>query len=152
MRRLGLFALLALTILPGCKFMNVMDRARPMTMRCTTERSKFIRTAADVFQRNGYLVTKRDEETGTLEARDSVERVSYPFSGLVREWTVQHMGDSVVVTALSLSTRLDDSEVVQTWDKQRSNVDDRVKDWMRPVMTSLESACGLGSPLMPNPR
>lgn len=149
MHRLGLFALLALSILTAC---NTMSIPRPMTMRCTTERTKFIRSAADVFERNGYVVTSRDDVAGTLEARDSLERVSYPHAGLVRTWTVHHLGDSVVVTAKSVSTRLDDSDVVQTWDKRRSNVDDRVKDWMRPVMTSLESACGLGSPLMPNPR
>jgi hypothetical protein len=56
----------------------------------------------------------------------------------------------VVVMVQSVNTRLDDSEVAQTWDKRRGG--ELVKDWMRPVLTSLESACGLGSPLLPNPR
>jgi hypothetical protein len=149
MHRFGQLILLVLVLSPlvGC---DIMDRPRPITMRCTTERTKFIRTAADVFERNGYAVVDRDDDAGTLEARDSIRVVAHPYTFYVREWTVRHTGDSVVVMVQSVNTRLDDSEVAQTWDKRRGG--ELVKDWMRPVLTSLESACGLGSPLLPNPR
>jgi hypothetical protein len=48
----------------------------------------------------------------------------------------------------SINTRLDDSEVTQTWDKRRG--DEIVKDWMRPILTLLESNCGLGTPVLPS--
>jgi hypothetical protein len=42
---------------------------------------------------------------------------------------------------------MDGSDVTQTWDKRWSG--EQVKSWMRPILTSIETACGVGSPLMP---
>jgi hypothetical protein len=97
--------------------------------------------------RNGYDVVSKDTAQGLLVARDSVEKVKYPYTALIRYWNIHHTGDSIMVEVQSVNVRLDDSEVVQTWDKKWS--DEIVKEWMRPIMTSLETACGLGSPLRP---
>lgn len=144
---IGLSATIALLI-AGCSAARNLDRPRPIKFRCTTPAKQFITSAADVFERNGYTVTSKDLEAGRLEARDSVERVKYPYAALIRQWSVDHVGDSVVIHVQSINTRLDDSEVAQTWDKRRG--DEIVKDWMRPILTSLESNCGLGTPVLPS--
>lgn len=138
----------ALTLgLDGCAAARNLDKPRPIRFRCTKTTETFITTAAEVFQRNGYAVTLRDIKGGRLEARDSVENVRYPYAALIREWTVLHANDTAVIHVRSVNTRLDDSEVAQTWDKRRG--DEIVKDWMRPILTSLESTCGQSSPLSP---
>lgn len=143
---IGLSATVALLI-AGCSAAHNLDRPRPIKFRCTTPSKQFIASATDVFERNGYTVTVNDPDAGRLEARDSVERVKYPYAALIRHWSVHHVGDSVVIHVESVNTRLDDSEVKQTWDKRRG--DEIVKDWMRPILTSLESNCGLGTPVLP---
>ena len=133
--------------LDGCAAARNLDKPRPIRIRCSTPPKQFVAMAAEIFERNGYTVTLRDPETGRLEARDSVERVRYPYAALVRTWTLEHANDTTVIHVWSVNTRLDDSDVTQTWDKRRG--DEIVKDWMRPILTSLESACGLGTPVLP---
>ena len=148
MARSILFGLSAtILLIAGCSAARNLDRPRPIKFRCTTPPKQFVASAAEVFARNGYTVTVNSPESGRLEARDSVERVKYPYAALIRHWTVDHVGDSVVIHVESINTRLDDSEVKQTWDKRRG--DELVKDWMRPILTSLESSCGLGTPVLP---
>lgn len=118
-----------------------------MKMGCTVERPAFMKEAEAALLRNGYEVVSKDTAQGLLVARDSVEKVKYPYTALIRYWNIHHTGDSIMVEVQSVNVRLDDSEVVQTWDKKWS--DEIVKEWMRPIMTSLETACGLGSPLRP---
>lgn len=144
---IGLSAAIVLLV-AGCSAAHNLERPRPIKFRCTTPPKQFIASAADVFERNGYTVTVKDPEAGRLEARDSVERVKHPYAALIRHWSVDHVGDSVVIHVQSINTRLDDSEVTQTWDKRRG--DEIVKDWMRPILTTLESNCGLGTPVLPS--
>jgi hypothetical protein len=80
-------------------------------------------------------------------AQDTLTKVYYRYSSLVRTWRIRCVPDSVIINVESLSTRLDDSEVRQTWDKRWAG--DDVREWMRPILNSLETACGLGNPLMP---
>ncbi|MBU3742361.1 MAG: hypothetical protein FGM24_08770 [Candidatus Kapabacteria bacterium] len=144
---LGL-CLVAALVVGACQAARTIDRPRPIKIRCTTPSKQFIIMAADVLERNGYTVTVKDLEGARIEARDSVERIRYPYAALVREWVITHAHDTAEVHVRSINTRLDDSDVTQTWDKRRG--DEIVKDWMRPVLTSLESACGLGTPVLPN--
>lgn len=104
--------------------------------------------AVVIFERNGYTILERDDPTGILMVEDHVDTVAWRYSGLVRTWKVHKVRDSVVVEVWSVSTRKDGSDVKQTWDRRWGN--EIVKEWMRPVLTSIESACGLGSPLAPN--
>ncbi len=124
-----------------------LDKPRPMKMYCEAGPKNFIEQAAGVFDRNGYTITERRDEDGYLEARDTTYQVLYRYVSLIRTWKVKHTGDTVVIHVSSVSERLDGSDVTQTWDKKWSG--DEVKEWMRPIMNSLESVCGLGSPLRP---
>lgn len=103
-----------------------------------------------MFQENGYSVVELDTAAGMIMVQDSIDSVAWRYTGLVRTWKIEHLTDSLRVQVWSVSTRKDGSDVKQTWDKKWS--DEIVKDWMRPVMTSLEAACGLGSPLQPMPK
>lgn len=136
------------TLCNGCY--NYLERPRPMTMRCTTEKSKFLHSAAETFRTNGYAILDLDTAKGRIMVQDTIDSVAYRYTGLIRTWMIDHNDDSVVVQVWSVSTRKDGSDVKQTWDKKWS--DEIVKDWMRPVFTSLETACGLGSPLAPLPK
>lgn len=140
--------LFAVALLGGCY--NYLERPRPITMRCPTEKAKFIRAAIETFETNGYAIVDLDTAEGKIMVQDTADSVAWRYTALVRTWMIDHVGDSVVVQVWSVSTRKDGSDVKQTWDKKWS--DEIVKDWMRPVLTSLESACGLGSPLEPRPR
>jgi hypothetical protein len=102
---------------------------------------------AGIFDQNGYSVVERDPAERVIVAQDSINQVEYRYTLLVRTWRVQHTGDSVHVDVFSVSTRMDGSDVTQTWDKRWSG--EQVKSWMRPILTSLETTCGVGSPLMP---
>lgn len=135
-------------LIGGCY--NYLERPRPMSMRCSTEKSKFIKAAAETFQNNGYALLEMDTASGRIMVQDTLDSVAYRYTALVRTWMIDHNDDSVTVQVWSVSTRKDGSDVKQTWDKKWS--DDIVKDWMRPVMTSLEATCGLGSPLLPTAR
>lgn len=149
-RRITLLLLLgSLTTLAGCSY-NYLAKPRPMVLHCPVERSEYMRTAANIFERNGYSVTEQDQQQGILMVQDSITAVAWRYESLVRTWKIQHRVDSVIVEVWSVSTRKDGSDVKQTWDKRWS--DEIVKEWMRPVLTSLESACGLGSPLRPSGR
>ena len=107
-----------------------------------------MRSAANIFERNGYTIIERDDSAGMMMVEDHVDSVAWRFSALVRTWKVVRQQDSVTLEVWSVSTRKDGSDVKQTWDKKWSN--EIVKEWMRPILTSLEGACGLGSPLAPN--
>jgi len=109
----------------------------------------YVSQAKEIFERNGYSTLVEDYDAGVLVVQDSVERIEWRYSALVRTWRIEHSKDSVFVDVWSVSTRLDGSDVRQTWDKRWSGED--VKEWMRPIMISLESACGLGNPLAPSP-
>ncbi len=139
---------IAVLMLSGCY--NYLEVPRPMYMRCPTEKSKYLKQAVEIFQHNGYNVTELDTASGLIMVQDSVDSVAWRFTALTRTWKVEYLTDSIRVQVWSVSTRKDGSDVKQTWDKRWS--DEIVKDWMRPIMTSLESACGLGSPLTPSPR
>jgi len=138
-------ALLFATLMFGCS--GYLDKPRPIAMRCTTAPRAFLREAASVLSRNGYTVVELDSVAGYLRAQDTLSEVYYRYTSLIRTWHIRCIPDSVVINVESLSTRLDDSEVRQTWDKRWAGED--VREWMRPVLNSLETACGLGNPLMP---
>lgn len=146
------FAIIATVtlVLSSCKAFNYLDRSRTMSMPCVTKHESWMKAAAEVFDQNGYTVIERSSEEGVIVAQDSISQVEYRYTMLVRTWRVQHMNDSVYVNVYSVSTRMDGSDVTQTWDKKWSG--EQVKSWMRPILTSLESACGLGSPLTPTTR
>ncbi|MDZ4745662.1 MAG: hypothetical protein SGJ05_06635 [bacterium] len=126
---------------------NYLDKPRPIIMRCTTEKQAYIGQLVEIFNRNGYTIVNSSKDSGTVTAVDKVENVAYRFTGLTRTWDIKHAGDSVVIYVWSVSYREDGSDVKQTWDKRYSGED--VKEWMRPIMVSLEAACGLGNPLAP---
>lgn len=139
---------LTAAFLASCSPYNYLEKARPMYMACPVEKSAYMHSAANIFESKGYKIVERNEEDGVLMVRDSIDDVAWRYESLVRTWRIQYFSDSVKVQVWSVSTRKDGSDVTQTWDKQWS--DEIVKEWMRPVMTSLETACGLGSPLRPN--
>ncbi|NQW30316.1 MAG: hypothetical protein HQ472_07385 [Ignavibacteria bacterium] len=135
-----------LLTIPSC---NYLDKQRTIKMKCSTEPRVYVSQAKEIFERNGYSTLVEDYDAGVLVVQDSVERIEWRYSALVRTWRIEHSKDSVFVDVWSVSTRLDGSDVRQTWDKRWSGED--VKEWMRPIMISLESACGLGNPLAPSP-
>jgi hypothetical protein len=141
----SLLAALLLVSMTGCY--NYLERPRPIVMRCPVEKSQYMKSAVNIFESNGYTIVEMDTAAGMLMVQDVVDTVAYRYSSLSRTWKIEHRVDSVVVQVWSVSTRMDGSDVKQTWDKKWS--DEIVKDWMRPVLISLESACGLGSPLQP---
>ncbi len=144
--RFLLFILLAVALLStGCY--NYLERPRPMYMRCPVEKKEYMSAAEGIFSVNGYTIVEKDTAAGLLMVEHTVDSVAYRYTGLVRTWRIRHLTDSVEVQVWSVSTRMDGSDIKQTWDKKWS--DEIVKDWMRPVMIGLESACGLGSPLQP---
>lgn len=124
-----------------------LDKPRPIAIRCTSKPGPFLREAAEILGRHGYTVLESDTTAGYLMAQDTLTKVYYRYSSLVRTWRIRCVPDSVIINVESLSTRLDDSEVRQTWDKRWAG--DDVREWMRPILNSLETACGLGNPLMP---
>ncbi|MCX6139308.1 MAG: hypothetical protein NTX15_00485 [Candidatus Kapabacteria bacterium] len=150
--RVSNVALIAIVtlVLTSCKAFNYLDRSRTMSMSCVTKNDSWMNAAAAIFDQNGYTVIERNNEEGVIVAQDSIDQVEYRYTMLVRTWRVQHQNDSVFVDVYSVSTRMDGSDVTQTWDKKWSG--EQVKSWMRPILTSFESACGLGSPLTPTTR
>mgnify|MGYP001627148344 CR=1 FL=1 len=137
-------------VLSGCNAFNYLDRKRTMSMPCGGSRDSWMRNTESIFDQNGYTIVERDTAEGVLVAQDSINQVEYRYTMLVRTWRVQHSGDSVFVDVYSVSTRLDGSDVTQTWDKRWSG--EQVKAWMRPILTSIETTCGMGSPLTPGAR
>lgn len=142
--RMVLGVLLMLSLLTAC---NYLDKPRPIVMRCSVDRKAYVNQLIEIFGRNGYTIVSSNPDSGTVVARDSVEQVAYRYTGLTRTWEVRHTGDSAIIYVWSISYRMDGSDVKQTWDKRYSGED--VKEWMRPIMVSLENACGLGNPLAP---
>jgi hypothetical protein len=144
----SLLGLIACVVVGFSSCNNYLDKPRPIFVRCTGAKSIFLSDAKGIFERNGYTVQSVDTLTGKLIAFDSVESVRYRYSALVRTWTLSYVSaDTIRIDVESLSTRLDDSDVRQTWDKRWAGED--VREWMRPVLISLESSCGLGNPLTP---
>lgn len=146
MKSITTMILASAVLLSGCYY-NYMERPRPMKMRCTVDKERYTNSAVNVFETNGYRIVERDDANGLLMVQDSVEKVAWRFESLTRTWKIQRVADTLIVEVWSVSTRKDGSDVKQTWDKQYS--DEIVKEWMRPIMVSLESACGLGSPIAP---
>ncbi|GMV53746.1 MAG: hypothetical protein QY319_04630 [Candidatus Kapaibacterium sp.] len=148
MRFVSVFLVLVLGLLSaGCY--NYLERPRPMYMRCPVEKNEYMRSAINIFENNGYKIIEADTASGILMVRDSITEVAYRYTALTRTWRIRHFTDSVEIQVWSVSSRMDGSDVTQTWDKKWG--DEIVKDWMRPVMIALESTCGLGSPLAPRP-
>jgi hypothetical protein len=104
-----------------------------------------LNNAASIFDQHGFTVVERNDNDGVIVAQDSLEELEYRYTALVRTWRIQHTGDSLYVDVYSVSTRLDGSDVTQTWDKKWSG--ETVKAWMRPILSSLESSCGGATPL-----
>ena len=146
MKSITTMILASAVLLGGCYY-NYMERPRPMKMRCQVDKDRYMNSAVNVFETNGYRIVVRDDPNGILMVQDSVDKVAWRFESLTRTWKIQRVADSLIVEVWSVSTRKDGSDVKQTWDKQYS--DEIVKEWMRPIMVSLESACGLGSPIAP---
>jgi len=146
------FALIAIVslVLSSCKAFNYLDRSRTMSMACLTKNEPWMKATTSIFDQNGYTIIERNDAEGVIVAQDSISDVEYRYTGLVRTWRVQHTADSVFVDVYSVSTRMDGSDVTMTWDKKWSG--EQVKSWMRPILTSIEAACGLGSPLTPTGR
>jgi hypothetical protein len=146
LRSIAILLVASGTLLTGCYY-NYMERPRPMKMRCQVPIDLYMNSAVNVFENNGYRIVDRDDTNFILMVQDSVDKVAWRYEALVRTWKVQRIADTLLVEVWSVSTRRDGSDVKQTWDKQYS--DELVKEWMRPVMVSLESSCGLGSPIAP---
>lgn len=136
--------IIASTLLPGC---NPWSKPRPIYMRCKSPVTEFNKIASDIFVRNGYSIKDFDTTSGLLSANIVITDVAYRYSALERQWFIAHKGDTVEIHVRSISTRLDGSDVVQTWDKRWSG--EEVKMWMRPILTSLEVTCGISSPVSP---
>lgn len=126
----------------SCRY---IDKPRPVVFRCYIPQDTFLLRASEVLDRNGYSVVSR--EKNMVVGHDTITNVSNGYRLLVRQWEVIRDGDSVVVFITSLQNRMDDSDVAQTWDRRQSGLVE--KEWMRPVMTSLEAICGTGNPLQP---
>lgn len=137
--------LLATLTLVGCDAIHFMDRKRTMAMSCRRPTAQYLNTAATIFDQHGFTVVERNDNEGVIVAQDSIEELEYRYTALVRTWRVHHTGDSLFVDVYSVSTRLDGSDVTQTWDKKWSG--ETVKAWMRPILSSLESSCGGATPL-----
>lgn len=131
--------------LVGCDAIHFMDRKRTMAMSCKRPTAQFLTTASTIFDQHGYTVVERNETEGVIVAQDSIEELEYRYTALVRTWRIHHTGDSLFVDVYSVSTRLDGSDVTQTWDKKWAG--ESVKAWMRPILSSLESSCGGATPL-----
>jgi len=141
------FLLVAAIVVVTTNCTGYLDKPRPITLRCTGNPGRFLREAAEILDRNGFTVLESDTNAGYLMAQDTITNVYYRYQSLVRTWRIRRVQDSVIINVESLSTRLDDSEVRQTWDRRWAGED--VRDWMRPILNSLEAACGLTNPLMP---
>ncbi len=138
--------LVVVALLPiGCY--NYLEKPRPIVMKCPVEKEQYLKSAINIFQENGYKLVELDTAAGVIMVQDSITEVAYRYTALVRTWRIEHKSDSVVVQVWSVSSRVDGSDIKQTWDKRWS--DEIVKEWMRPVLTALETTCGLGSPLRP---
>ncbi len=148
-RTIALVAAVSLVV-SSCNVFNYMDRKRTMTIPCKGDRAAWMKSTENIFDQNGYTVVERDAGESVIVAQDTISQLEYRYTMLVRTWRVQHTGDSVLVDVYSVSTRLDGSDVTQTWDKRWSG--EQVKAWMRPILTSIETACGMGSPLTPGAR
>ncbi len=149
LRSVSILAALTLSILgPGCTTYNHLSVPRPITMRCQTPRQAYIRQASEILARNGYSIVQSDTAAGFIEAIDTVDmKLVHSYKSLTRTWHIDYRNDSVIVNLWSVSTREDDSDVKQTWGAKQNP--ERVAEWVKPIMTSLETACGLGNPLTP---
>jgi hypothetical protein len=137
--------LVAAVMLIGCDAIHFMDRKRTIAIPCRRPTTQYLNNAASIFDQHGFTVVERNDNEGVIVAQDSLEELEYRYTALVRTWRIQHTGDSLYVDVYSVSTRLDGSDVTQTWDKKWSG--ETVKAWMRPILSSLESSCGGATPL-----
>jgi hypothetical protein len=148
LRPLTLTALAACTLFAASCSYNYLEKPRPMKMHCPGDADDFTVKAAAMFKRNGYKVVEEKPQEGYLLVQDTIDiELERGYSALIRTWRIDRMPDTVEINVWSLNVRKDGSDVKQTWDQRYGN--DVVKDWMRPIMVSLESACGLGDPLKP---
>lgn len=132
----------------GCDAIHFMDRKRTMKLACRRDSKKWITTCENVLGQNGYAVVDRDTEANVIIAQDTITDVEYRYTMLVRTFRVQHTGDSAFIDVYSVSTRLDGSDVTQTWDRKWAG--EEVKSWMRPILSQLEASCGTATPLGPS--
>jgi len=149
--RLSLFIACAAvgSLIFGCSTYNHLSAPKPISMRCQTPRQAYIRQASEILARNGYSIVRSDTAAGFIEAIDTVDmKLVHSYKSLTRTWHIDYRNDSVIVNLWSVSTREDDSDVKQTWGAKQNP--ERVAEWVKPIMTSLETACGLRNPLAPN--
>ncbi|MBU3698722.1 MAG: hypothetical protein FGM33_01745 [Candidatus Kapabacteria bacterium] len=132
----------------GCDAIHFMDRKRTMTLSCRRDSKKWLATCENVLGQNGYVVVDRDAASNMIIAQDTITDVEYRYTMLVRTFRIQHTGDSAFVDVYSVSTRLDGSDVTQTWDKKWAG--EEVKSWMRPILSQIEASCGTATPLGPS--
>jgi hypothetical protein len=132
----------------GCNAIHFMDRKRTMTLACRRDSQKWLAACENVLGQNGYAVVERDPESNVIVAQDTITDVEYRYTMLVRTFRVHHTGDSAFIDVYSVSTRLDGSDVTQTWDKKWSG--EEVKSWMRPILSQIEASCGTATPLGPS--
>lgn len=145
----GVVTLVVMTLITmSCDAIHFMDRKRTMTMACRRQSSKWLASCEKIFDQNGYSVVELDTAANVLVAQDSVTDLEYRYTLLVRTFRVQHTGDSVLIDCYSVSTRLDGSDVVQTWDRKWSG--EEVKSWMRPILAQIQTSCGAGTPIAPS--
>ncbi|CAN5424493.1 hypothetical protein BH10BAC6_BH10BAC6_04530 [soil metagenome] len=149
LRSLFILAAITLSLLGiGCSSYNHLSAPKTISMYCQTPRQAYIRQASEILARNGYSIVQSDTAAGFIEAIDTVDtKLVHSYKSLTRTWRINYRNDSVIVDLWSVSTREDDSDVKQTWGAKQNP--ERVTEWVRPIMTSLETACGLGNPLTP---
>ena len=135
-------------LVSSCSY-NYLEQPRPMKMFCPGEGDDFTVKAASMFKKNGYRIVEENPQEGYLLVQDTVDiELDHAYEALIRTWRIDRTLDTVTVNVWSLNVRKDGSDVKQTWDQKYGN--EVVKDWMRPIMTSLETTCGLGDPLRPS--
>jgi hypothetical protein len=146
----ALAALAGALAIIGCDAIHFMDRKRTMKLPCRRDSKKWMAECETILGQNGYTIVDRDTDANVIIAQDSVTDVEYRYTLLVRTFRIQHTGDSAFVDVYSISTRLDGSDVTQTWDRKWSG--EEVKSWMRPILSQLEAGCSTSTPLGPSDR
>lgn len=148
-RLIVILAVLAGTLsMMGCDAIHFMDRKRTMTYPCRRDPAKWMAACETILGQNGYTVVDRDPATNVIIAQDSLTEVEYRYTLLVRTFKIQHTGDTAYIDVYSVSTRLDGSDVTQTWDRKWAG--EEVKSWMRPILSQIEASCGTATPLGPS--
>ncbi len=149
MRTIVILAIMAGALaIMGCDAIHFMDRKRTMKLSCRRDKTNWMTACENVLGQNGYTIVDRDPDANVIIAQDSITDVEYRYTLLVCTFRIQHTGDSAFIDVYSVSTRLDGSDVTQTWDRKWAG--EEVKSWMRPILSQLEASCGTATPLGPS--